>query len=209
MRNLRSKLIRLAHANPEIRSTLIGLLTDRDVKKAAWNPPKLDKSLAALSAKDLKAKPVKDRIVESLNDIRKLVGNAVTLHMSMRDVSENQAAIKKWTASLSKEELIKFYRDLESELNKGKATTYTKDEEALRALNASQSKRAEVGLLSYSAYVGMNAAVGNMEDKFREIRSKTKEIHVKKKIDLALKALQDVTNCLDYMVEDDAVERGL
>jgi hypothetical protein len=78
----------------------------------------------------------------------------------------------------------------------------------LPLLASGHSKRAWG--LSHNAYLGMNKAVGDLEDEFQALRSKAKDAHVKRKIDLALKALQDVTNCLDYLFEEEEdVERGL
>jgi hypothetical protein len=130
--HLRSGLIRLAAAQPQgspERTALVAMLG----KQAAWSGPKLTKGLAKQVAKRLD-KHWPQTGVKSLQDIRDALGSGLVAEMSMSDRIDNQDAVKKWKASLSKDDLHKVFRWIE-EIKNGKAKkTYRKTDEALAKL---------------------------------------------------------------------------
>lgn len=122
MATLRSQVIRLAHARPELRPHLLPLL-----KEAAWKAPALNKTLAAAISK----KQGRQFSVDLLNDkltgkdwqakLRSAIGTAAAPKQT-RDLVDAQAAIKAWTKDLSKADLIKVIEMVEDEENRGKST---------------------------------------------------------------------------------------
>ncbi len=106
-----------------------------ETRTAAWKPPTLTKSLARTVAKRLD-KHWAQTGVKSLKDIRSALGSGIAAGMSMRDRIDHQAAIQKWTASLSKDDLHKVFRMIE-EIKNGKAREqYRMTDDALNRLRA-------------------------------------------------------------------------
>ena len=102
-------------------------------KTANWTPPKLTKALAKQVAKGLD-KHWAQTGVKSLQDIRDALGKGVSTPMSMSDRIDNQDAIKKWKAGLSKDDLHKVFRWVE-EIKNGKGNQqYRRTDEALAKL---------------------------------------------------------------------------
>ena len=106
-----------------------------ETRTAAWKPPTLTKSLARTVAKRLD-KHWAQTGVKSLQDIRSALGSGIAAGMSMSDRIDHQAAIQKWTASLSKDDLHKAFRMIE-EIKNGKAREqYRMTDDALNRLRA-------------------------------------------------------------------------
>ena len=106
-----------------------------ETRTAAWKPPTLTKSLARTVAKRLD-KHWAQTGVKSLKDIRSALGSGIAAGMSMSDRIDHQAAIQKWTASLSKDDLHKVFRMIE-EIKNGKGREqYRMTDDALNRLRA-------------------------------------------------------------------------
>ena len=105
---------------------------------AGWNPPTINKTLSKAIAKVVD-KHWAQTGVKSLGDIRNAIGKGVMTPMSMAERMDNQAAVKKWTAGISRDDLHKVFRWVEEAKNgRGKEQYHTTDE-ALRKLKTAGS----------------------------------------------------------------------
>lgn len=126
--SLRKAVIRLARENPDgIRRHLVPIL-----RQASWSPPKVNTSLARQVAKVVS----KPWVVKSLDDVRNAIGKSVVTPMSMSDRIDNQAAVKKWKAGLSKDDLHKLFRAVEKVQYAKRLTQYRMNDEAWDKLAA-------------------------------------------------------------------------
>ena len=105
-------------------------------KTAAWKPPTLTKALARTVAKRLD-KHWAQTGVKGLGSISHAIAQGVLGGMSqMRDRVDNQAAVKKWSEALSKDDLHKMFRMIE-EIKNGKGREqYRMTDDALSGLRA-------------------------------------------------------------------------
>ena len=107
-----------------------------ETRTAAWKPPTLTKALARTVAKRLD-KHWAQTGVKGLGSISHAIAQGVLGGMSqMRDRVDNQAAVKKWSEALSKDDLHKMFRMIE-EIKNGKGREqYRMTDDALSGLRA-------------------------------------------------------------------------
>jgi hypothetical protein len=108
------------------------------VTEAAFSSLKLTKSLAKQIAKRLDKHWTAD--VKSLDDIRRVLAAGVLKPMSMRDLIDNQDAVRKWANSLSKDDLKKMVRYIEEAHWKGRSIQYRMSDEKLDKLATAPDK---------------------------------------------------------------------
>ena len=132
-RNLRKKLIRLAHSKPELRSDLLPLLQ----KKAYWKAPRrITKTFAKQVAKSVE----KPWTVQTLEEVRRAISKTILSKMSMGDMISYQKEVGDWANSLPDADLRNLVTWVYEDHYRGRQKGYTTDVERLKSATKNEAR---------------------------------------------------------------------